>query len=131
MLTYQIDLSDVKKNLRQLGSKSHVRRAVMFALAKVALEIRGDVIPRTPRGIGDLMNSWRIEKGIQDDLEIGFDIIYAAYQERGKREDGTHVIQNRPAGGETGFLKNTIEDGLDKYYKLFGDTVIHKLIEWL
>lgn len=127
MLSYQIDFKELEKFLKKNQDKKKVKEAVLYALNKVALAIRSDVIPRTPRGVGDLVNSWRVEKKMDDYLEIGFDIIYAAYQERGKREDGSYVIQNRPGGGETGYLQNTIDENLDSYYDLFINEFFNRL----
>lgn len=129
MIEYKIDLDPLKKEFARLADKSVLNKAVLKGLAKVALELRGDVIPRTPRGLGQLVNSWRVEKGFDNDLEVGFDIIYAAYQERGKREDGTYVIKNRPAGGETGFMTKTIDENLQKYLDIFEKVVFTELFK--
>jgi hypothetical protein len=36
---------------------------------------------------------------------------YAVYQHEGARNDGTHVIVNRPAGGKSKFLEDVVNDG--------------------
>jgi len=114
---------DLQDMFKSLGDERFMLKAVSHALSVVAKQIRSDVIPNTPRDTGDLLNSWRIEKQKDNLIEVGFDIIYAAYQERGMREDGTKVIQNRPAGGKTRFLGDTVDDNLEKYYAIFNREV--------
>lgn len=127
MIKYTADISTLKTNLKKYSSAARVNKSVLFALSKVALKIRSDVIPKTPRGLGGLVNSWRIEKGFSNDIEVGFDIIYAAYQERGMRFKGDRVIVNRPAGGETRFLGNAIDENLESYFALFEETFLKHL----
>lgn len=127
MINSKLDLRPVEKQISKIFSKASIDKAQAYALAKVAIAMRTDVIPNTPRGTGELMNSWRIEKQPDNSLIVGYDIIYAAYQERGMREDGTHVIVNRPAGGKTNFMQDTIDDNLQKYFDLFEKHFFKKL----
>lgn len=126
MLSYEVEgLDKMAHNLRKLSSGALLLKAVSFALSKVAKELRTDVIPDTPRALGDLVNSWRVEKRSKDLIEVGYDIIYGAYQERGSRFDGSHKIENRPAGGKTGFLTKNIDDNLQKYYDIFEKEIMN------
>jgi len=129
MIQVEIDFADVLKKINRAKDKSRIKRAVAKALAKIALELRSDVIPKTPRGTGELMNSWRVEKGVDNDITVGFDIIYAAYQERGMRADGSRRIQNRPAGGETKFLQNAIDENLQKYFMMYEEIILTELFK--
>jgi hypothetical protein len=60
-------------------------------------------------------------------LEAGYNIIYAMYQHQGRRADGSHIIRNRPAGGETFFLKTTLDRNGQKYIDLFEKIVFAEL----
>lgn len=115
----KIDIKPVKKYLNRLEREIEdyvVRRA----LSKVVLEVRKDVIPKTPRDKGELVNSWQVEKK-KFTIEAGFNLIYAMYQHQGRRQDGSHVIVNRPAGGETYWYKNSLERNKKKYQQIIVD----------
>jgi hypothetical protein len=92
-------------------------------LEKVGNQIQADAYGLVPNDTGKLVESYkyRVTNG---ELEAGYNIIYASYQERGQRSDGTHKIENRPAGGETGFLRKTLYTNLDKYTKTVTDELI-------
>lgn len=123
MIDYDINFKKLSESILLASSKRELLKAVSLGLAKIASELKSDVIPKTPKETEELINSWREEEQSDDLLIVGFDIIYAAYQERGKRFYGTHIIVNRPAGGETGFMKNAIDENLERYYDLFAETV--------
>jgi hypothetical protein len=126
MITFEVDFDEVVKNLRDIGNKSRVRVAVKYALSKVAIQMRKDSIPLVPRDTGELVNSWRVDKGA-DWIEVGYDIIYAMYQHQGMRADGTHIIRNRPAGGQSFFLKEPLDSNLQKYFDIFEKEVFTRL----
>lgn len=120
---------DAKEFDKLLSNFSGVKldSAVNKALKKVALQIRIDTRPSVPNDTGELENSWEIDEISFDDLEAGYNIIYAMYQHQGRREDGTHIIRNRPAGGKSFFLKETIDSNLTKYYKMFEEEFLRNL----
>lgn len=115
----KVDIKASKKYFNNLKSKieNHV---ISQGLSKIVLESRKDVIPYTPRGKGGLMNSWKVEKK-KLSVEAGFDIAYAMYQHQGRREDGSYRIVNRPAGGQSFFLKVAIGMNKDKYQSIMVD----------
>lgn len=127
MIEYQVDLTSLNHALKRARNRRTVQKAVDKALATVAKAMRVDIIPRVPRKQGALVNSWRVEKQMNNDIIVGFDIIYAAYQERGKRKDGRNVIRNRPSGGQTGFMRFTIEENLQNYFELYKNVVFSEL----
>lgn len=63
---------------------------------------------------GDLISSEReASEGLHGAVGFGSDgqtAQYTIYQHEGHRQDGSHVIQNRPSGGEGKFLESTIND---------------------
>lgn len=117
---------DYKELLQQfsLFNKREVSTAVNKALSKVAIQIRRDSINKVPRAKGGLINSWKVEKSDLT-IEMGYDIIYAMYQHQGRRADGTHIIRNRPAGGQSYYLSEPLNQNLDKYFELFETEIIN------
>lgn len=118
MLEFSLDFKDLKRDLDRLADRSTITRAYKKALEKVADQIQKDAKNKTPEGTKELLNSW-VKEWDGDDLLAGYDIIYAMYQHQGRRDDGTHIIRNRPAGGETYYLKNTLDQNANKYFELF------------
>ena len=100
---------------KRLSSSVYIQQS----LEDVADKIERDAKKRVPDGEGDLRKSFRKEiKGIRS-VEAGYETVYAMYQHQGRRKDGTHIILNRPAGGETYFLSKTIDRNLESYHRLF------------
>jgi hypothetical protein len=127
MINLKIDTKSLQKTLNKIADKKRVSKIVSKALSKVALAIRQDSIPLTPRGTGELVNSWRVVKENDLTVEIGYDIVYAMYQHQGRREDGTYIIRNRPAGGQSFFLKEPIDQNAKKYFDLFEELVFKEI----
>jgi len=117
MLSFALDLKSLQKGLTNF-QKDVVKR-IPKALEKVAEQIRIDSRDKVPQDTRELVNSWTVEKKGDLTLEAGYDIVYAMYQHQGRRADGTHIIRNRPAGGQSFFLKSTIDSNLQKYFDLF------------
>jgi hypothetical protein len=126
MITIQVDLKPLKKEFAKIN-KQTITRAVSKAISKVVLQIKKDVNPRVPRATGDLLNSWEVQKKDSLTVEAGFNIIYAQYQHQGMREDGTYIIRNRPAGGETYFLKKSVDANLQKYFDMYEEIILKEL----
>jgi len=102
-------------------------KACLKALQEVAEQIEKDTRPKVPKDNLDLVNSFKIEITGKLTLEAGYDIIYAMYQHQGRRDDGSYIIRNRPAGGETFFLKNNMDRNAKKYIDLFTKIVFAEL----
>jgi len=125
MLSIKIDFKKLKTWLTK--QPRLIDNAVEKALIKVAKQIQTDTFPKVPNDTSELVNSWRTENQGKLTLLAGYNIIYAMYQHQGRRADGTHIIRNRPAGGQTFFLKKTIDTNLQKYFDLFERTVFKLL----
>lgn len=114
----QFDTKEFNKLFNNLtGSK--LDKSINKALKKVASQIQTDTKPHVPNDTSDLLNSWEIDEISFNEIDAGYNIIYAMYQHQGRREDGTHIILNRPAGGKSFFLKETIDQNLQKYFDMF------------
>lgn len=126
-LQAKLDTKDLVSYFDRVANKRNINRAIRKALAKIGIEVRRKVMPKTPRDKGGLINSWKVES---EDLsiEMGFDIVYAMYQHQGRREDGSHIIVNRPAGGETYFLKNAMDENYKTIMDIFTETLKNELI---
>ena len=125
--TFNTELKKLAKYFKDLD-KATISKAVNIAISKVALEFKRDVLPFTPRDKGELLNSWEVKKNNLS-IEEGYTEVYAMYQEMGMRQDGTHVIRNRPAGGKTYFMKETLDENRNKYLKMYEETVFNLLFK--
>jgi len=125
--SFYTDIAKLEKWFKNLD-KATISRAVNFALSKIILEFKRDVLPNTPRDKGQLLNSWEVSKK-ELSVEAGYNEIYAMYQEMGMRQDGTHIIRNRPAGGKTYFMKETLDENLQKYYKIYEEETFKQLFK--
>lgn len=93
--------------------KARLEAAAPIALARAAEHVRGVAVSRTPNETGHLAGSAGVTvhgSGVGTVADVKYPGPYAAYQNRGRRWDGTHIIRNRPAGGQTGFLTDTVVD---------------------
>jgi len=125
--TLDIDFKQFEKDIGKLAKKSHVSRAVKKSLLKVAKQIRKDARPEVPNDTGELEQSWEIQINSATDIDAGYNIVYAMYQHQGRRDDGTHIIRNRPAGGKSFFLRDTVDKNLSTYYKMFEEYFFEEL----
>lgn len=128
MLRLEFEMLKLSKYLENLAKPKTVHKAVKKGLAKVGIEVKRKVTPKTPRDTGELLNSWKVESDTLS-IEMGYDIIYAMYQHQGRRQDGSYIIVNRPAGGETYFLKNALEENYDTILQIFAKTIENELIK--
>lgn len=96
-------------------SSTNINKAIDSVIKQLFIDVQKDV----PQDTKKLVRSWKKQKYNSTDWLAGFDIIYAAYQHRGKRFDGSYKIRNRPAGGKTGFLKNNFDKNVKKYHDLY------------
>lgn len=106
---------ELAKNLERLARNA--RKYVVGA--EIANQIREDAKARVPNDTGELEASYHsFNEG--NSLFVGYGAEYASYQHQGRRRDGSRIIRNRPAGGETYFLKNTLIANKNKYAVLIG-----------
>lgn len=127
MINLSLNFEEVNKFFGEVSNRRHVEGIVKKALYEVAKEVKKDAMRLIPRDTGELANSWREEEVDEASIQVGYDIIYAMYQHQGRRADGTNVIRNRPAGGESFFLKKPLDRNHKKYMAIFEDTVINEL----
>ena len=93
-------------------SESRVQK-IMKAVSK---QVLADMRNVTPYDTGQLYKSYFYKKTGEYKAEFGLNIEYAAYQHEGG--DGIRTIKNRPAGGETYFMLNTINKNYKNYLNL-------------
>ena len=89
---------------------------VQKVMKSVSKQVLADMRVVTPYDTGQLYKSYFYKKTGEYKAEFGLNIEYAAYQHEGG--DSTRTIKNRPAGGETYFMLNTINKNYDNYLKI-------------
>jgi hypothetical protein len=82
---------DLKKSLKMAGEK-------ILELSEPKLPVKDGILKSSGVVIEE-----------SDNVLVGYNSEYASYQHEGRRKDGTRIIRNRPAGGESFFLSSTIE----------------------
>ena len=120
MMSAEIDVNAALKKINKSLSQKSAMRAIRSGFHRIGKQLHQDSKTRVPNDTGELYNSFNyLIDG--DTLEAGFNTEYAMYQHRGMRADGSHIIENRPAGGETGFLNNTLESEIGGYIDIIQD----------
>lgn len=114
----KIDTSKFTRSIKSIKGQ-FFDRAVRKALDKVSDQLLEDMKPDVPRDTGDLLGSWKKEYPRPLTVRAGLDIVYAMYQHQGRRQDGSRIIRNRPAGGKTFFMKIAVDKNYEKYVKLY------------
>ena len=94
---------------------------------RVGQIIRFEVEGRIPKDTRELVESWEYQHIDNKKAEFGFTIIYSAYQHEGGDDD--RVIENRPAGGETYYLTNAINDKKSQIEIAIGKFVQEKIFK--
>jgi hypothetical protein len=97
-----------------------IRQRASVGLRRATQDLRKGVSrPRTPFKTGDLAN-----RGLMQVLGLhgkaSWDVVYAQYQERGARADGSHRIRRRPSGGQSHFAETSAKEVAkrgDRYFK--------------
>lgn len=104
-----------------------IEAAVPIALGRGAEELRKAAVERTPKGTpAHLAPSAGMDvqgAGFDCYADVKYPGPYAAFQNRGMRADGSHIIRKRPAGGMTGFLSLTVIDHREAVLKVIADTI--------
>lgn len=89
-------------------------------LVEVARQLGIDTEPHVPVDTGKLKKSFKAEQIDDKSARATYDSPYAVYQHQGRSMDGRLVIKNRPAGGKTYFMSDTLIDNRDKYTQMIG-----------
>jgi len=93
---------------------------------RVAEELSRKSLEQVPEDTGDLKDSIHTET-TDETVKVYYTSPYAAYQHEGMRADGTRVIQNRPAGGNSKFLERPWKDNKDRWKKYARQEVKKKI----
>jgi phage gpG-like protein len=101
-----------------------VTKAIIHEARNNALQDLGEKIGeisanKVPLDEGILRSTFTVQKSTTGKL-VGYNTEYAAYQHQGVRADGTHIILNRPGGGESFYLTGPVkqnEKALKEFYK--------------
>ena len=88
------------------------------ALCETGYEIFQRAEPKLPHKSGALKSSEIVVVNSPSNVDAGYNMEYAGFQEKGVRMDGTHVIKNRPAGGQSHFMASTLIE-YQEYLKNF------------
>lgn len=84
------------------------RSRAAVALRNIGTAIDREAFGNTPKRTGRLRESPRVQvSGLHG--KVTWTKEYAAYQERGKRKDGSHVVTKYSHGGGSWFAKNAAE----------------------
>lgn len=86
-----------------------------------AKEVPIHTVPGEPGGA--LQNSGFVDivnEGGGDEVVVGYNIVYAAYQHEGRRKDGSHVVkQYTNARSKPKFLEDPIKNNMELWGQLF------------
>lgn len=110
------DKANLLKSLSNLAQDDNLSSP----FRKVAQTIRFETEGRIPKDTRELVKSWEYEQKSDKEARFGFTAEHSAYQHEGQREDGSHKIVNRPAGGESFYLTNAIENKKDDIETIIG-----------
>lgn len=102
----------------------HIHKKSLKMVGEKILELSE---PKLPVGDGILKSTGTV---IEDNgsIIVGYNSEYASYQHEGRRKDGSRIIRNRPAGGESFFLSATIQQNQSQLVE-FAKEQIKKLIK--
>ena len=121
-----INTKALVSELEKLAQQAKNPRKGLEAMAE---SIQKRSFGSVPYDRGDLRESWATENISTYSLLAGYNIPYAMYQHQGRRADGTHIIQNRPAGGESFFLLKSIERYASEHVEAFARGTA-KILNW-
>lgn len=113
----------VTKDLIRRFNPLRIHQVLRAGYNQVADQLEIDTSRMLPRYTGRLARSYK-KNFVTDGIEVGYDTPYAHYQERGERMDGTRKIMNRPAGGETGFMRKAVERNQENYVDILKDRLL-------
>lgn len=104
--------------MSKIVHKSNIKRFKKLsseALSTALYDMSQDIILyakiRIPFKSGDLMKSLSSKKKGQHKYRVAADTKYAAYQERGKRLDGSHVVKILNPGNRKGISERRRKEG--------------------
>ena len=99
------------------------------ALLDLGEEILRISDPKVPKRSGELKSSGFPELGNGKvfkeggKLLVGYNSEYAGYQHQGIRKDGTRIVKNRPAGGQSFFLSATLDENRTQFMQFYKERI--------
>lgn len=96
-----------------------IKAQTSLGIRNATTDFRRIARSKTPFKTGDLANRV-LEQVLGLSGTVAWQVVYAPYQERGRRADGSHVIRHRPGGGQTGFARTTAQTVAGKGQTYFG-----------
>jgi hypothetical protein len=121
---------EATKNLNKIKNEA-IKYANNESLQDLGDKIGNLASNKVPVDRGILKSTFTVQKAGKKTI-AGYNTEYAMYQHQGVRKDGTHVIRNRPGGGESFFLTNAIKENTQKllnFYKSRFEFYFKKIIK--
>ena len=113
MANITFDTSGFDAGILQLGIQ--VKEGTAQALRDIATEILRLSQFEVPHDIGTLQNSGNVDDSNADDVLVGYNTPYAAYQHEGVRADGTHPISHWQGGRKGKYLEDPIRMNIELF----------------
>lgn len=108
----------VRVESRMGVASAEVKLKAATGLRRAVSDVKRTSRPLTPFKTGDLANRGQQQVlGLQG--IVSWDVQYAQFQERGSRADGSHVIRNRPSGGQSHFAETAVKKVASQGHKYF------------
>lgn len=121
----QFDDKEYKKQIKQLRNKTSQNSFFTDILSYVADEIDHEAQEGIAKVTRELSASFKkVESG--KELVFGYDVPYAAYNERGQRADGSHKIRNRTPPGKDKWFETPLKQP-KKIFKTIEDRFFSNL----
>lgn len=111
-----LGIAKTKSNLIKI--QNQIESNSKNALKLVSEKIGNLTSNKVPILNGILKSSFTVVEQ-RNKILAGYNTEYAAYQHQGIRADGTYIIRNRPGGGETYFLTNTVNENRKNLINLY------------
>jgi hypothetical protein len=121
---------EVTKNLNKIKDEA-IKYANNESLEDLGDKIGNLASDKVPVDRGILKSTFTVQKAGKNTV-AGYNTEYAMYQHQGVRKDGTHIIRNRPGGGESFFLVNAVKENTKKlldFYKSRFEFYFDKIIK--
>lgn len=106
----KLEIQGVKQILSNLDEveKQMVDIAYNKALQELGAKIGEITQDKVPVEEGILKSTYTVQN-INGGWVCGYNTEYASFQHQGMSKDGTHIIKNRPGGGESFFLSGPVQ----------------------
>lgn len=102
-----------------IQAQAEIKQRTSMGIRRATQDFRRIARPKTPFKTGDLANRV-LEQVLGLAGAVAWLVVYAPYQERGARADGSHVIRRRPSGGQSRFAESSAKVVAASGQKYFG-----------